>query len=384
MLIVAVDGGLDDVESEELSQVRARAQAAAAKRGAKRSAKPKKRRAGKPSASRFTPQQRLERLLAETGVPIGLLVNEGAVRLVYAPASESSGYLTFPIAAMAKGDGRPILGAFELLLNSARLFTLPEARRLPALLAESRKYQNEVSTKLAEQVLRALGELLRGFVAADDAVQGALLGDTAHSDPQQIYGGLVTTLMRLVFLLYAEERGMMPQAAPYAEHYGVQSLFEQLRADAGLYPDTMDQRYGAWARLLALFRLVHDGGSHGEQMRLPQRRGELFDPDAYPFLEGRPYRTCRVMGETITPPRIADGVLYRVLEDLLILDGERISYRTLEVEEIGSVYEAIMGFEVRRAFGRSIALRPDHVVVDLDRLLAKKPAQRAKHLVAEA
>ncbi|HFE45658.1 MAG TPA: hypothetical protein ENJ18_09220, partial [Nannocystis exedens] len=401
MLIVAVDGGLDDVDAEELSAVHARlrAEEEAAQRAAtattvletaeaqaeakKKKKKKKKKKRGKRSASRFTPQQRLERLLAETGVPIGLLVNDRAIRLVYAPGSESSGYLTFPIEAMARGDGRVILGAFELLLGSARLFTLPDDRRLPALLAESRKYQNEVSTKLAEQVLRALGELLRGFVAADDAVQGALLGDLARHDPQRIYGGLVTTLMRLVFLLYAEERGLMPQEPPYAEHYGVTSLFEQLRADAGLYPDTMDQRYGAWARLLALFRLVHDGGSH-RKMKLPQRRGELFDPDAYAFLEGRPYRVLRVMGETVSPPRVADGVLYRVLSDLLVLDGERISYRTLEVEEIGSVYEAIMGFEVRRAFGRSIALRPDHVVVDLDKLLEEKPAQRVKRLVAEA
>ena len=43
---------------------------------------------------------------------------------------------------------------------------------------------------------------------------------------------------------------------------------------------------GAWAQLLTLFRLIHDGGRHGG-MKLLARKGYLFDPDRYPFLEGR-------------------------------------------------------------------------------------------------
>jgi hypothetical protein len=51
-------------------------------------------------------------------------------------------------------------------------------------------------------------------------------------------------------------------------------------------------------------------------------------------------------------------VLWRVLQGLLILDGERLSYRTLDVEQIGSVYESMMGFKLERAHGPSIAVRP--------------------------
>jgi hypothetical protein len=332
---------------------------------------------------RASPQIRIERLLRDTNVAIGMLVSPDTLRLVYAPSGESSGHLSFPIKAMTEVAGRPILAALHMLLCAERLFTLPSARRLPALLVDSRKYQNEVSTKLSEQILRALGELLRGFVAADDAVKGELLGSTSREDPQHIYGGLITTMMRLVFLLYAEERELMPQDSVYVEHYGVSGLFEKLRADAGLYPDTMDQRYGAWSRLLSLFRLVFDGGAHGS-MRLPARQGQLFNPDEFPFLEGRAYKVARVMGARIEPPRVSDGVVYRVLEDLLILEGERLSYRSLDVEQIGSVYEAIMGFEVKRAFGPSIGVRPQHVVVNLQALLDEKPAQRSKLLENES
>jgi hypothetical protein len=57
-------------------------------------------------------------------------------------------------------------------------------------------------------------------------------------------------------------------------------------------------------------------------------------------------------------PRVSDGVVYQVLKNLLLLQGERLSYRTLDVEQIGSVYEAMMGFSLPQAEGPSIALRP--------------------------
>ena len=66
-----------------------------------------------------------------------------------------------------------------------------------------------------------------------------------------------------------------------------------------------------------------------------------------------------------------------MLDKLLLLDGERLSYRALDVEQIGSVYEAIMGYEVQIAQGRSIAVRSKDVVVNVDELLAAKPADRA-------
>ena len=86
------------------------------------------------------------------------------------------------------------------------------------------------------------------------------------------------------------------------------------------------------------------------------------------------------MGDSITPPRVSDGVVYRVLENLLLLDGDRLSYRALDVEQIGSVYEAMMGYELEVAPDPSIAVRPHHVVVNLRELLEKAAPDRAKFL----
>lgn len=233
-----------------------------------------------------SPQARLERLLRDTEVPAGLLCNGEELRLVYAPRGESSGYIGFPVAEMATVGGRPILAAMHMLLGEHRLLGAADGQRLLDLLAESRKYQNDVSTRLSEQVLGALWELLRGFQAADEAANGRVLFDLPRTDPEQVYGGLLTVILRLVFLLYAEDQGLMPDSEVYVRNYSIGGLYERLREDAGRYPDTMDQRYGAWAWLLTTFRLVFDGGGHGG-LRLPARHGQLFNPDEYPFLGAR-------------------------------------------------------------------------------------------------
>jgi len=329
-----------------------------------------------------SPQSKFERLLREKKIPVGLLCNGTELRLVYAPHGESSGHLTFPVQAMCEVSGRLLLGAMEMLLSADRLFNVPSDRRLPALLEKSRKYQNDVSTKLSEQVLEALWELLRGFQTADEATNGRLLSEI---DPQHIYGGLITILLRLVFLLYAEDRGLMSQDSVYIRNYSVTGLYERLREDAGNYPDTMDQRYGAWAWLLSLFRLVYDGGGHAD-LCLPARHGQLFNPDEYPFLEARPQYIKYQQGESIEPPRVSDGVIYRVLQGLLVLDGERLSYRSLDVEQIGSVYEATIGYEVERANGSAIGVwsKPKGskssvtVVVNVEEVLKTKASDRAK------
>lgn len=330
-----------------------------------------------------SPQARFERLLRDTGVAAGLLLNGDELRLVYAPRGESSGHIGFPVAEMCTVGGRLLLAALHMLLSEHRVFGAPDKQRLLDLLVESRKYQNEVSNRLADQVLGALWELLRGFQAADEAARGQVLRDLARTQPQHIYGGLLTVIMRMVFLLYAEDQGLMPDDAVYARNYAIGGLFERLREDAGRYPDTMDQRFGAYAWLLSTFRMLFDGGAHGS-LNLPTRHGQLFNPDEYPFLEGRPSGIGRVMGDTFEAPRVADGVIWRVLEGLLVLDGEKLSYRSLDVEQVGSVYESMMGFEVQTVPGQAIAVRPKNVVVDIDDLLRIAGGKRAAHLKEQA
>ena len=346
-----------------------------------------------------TPHQRFERLLRETGIFAGLLVtekNEGKdgedryspeLRLIYAPSGETSGFVTFPLRSLAIVAGRSMLGGLKLLLDSVRLFTDADDRRLPALLRKSREAQTAVSTALAEQVLGALHDLLRGL----DAAEPTLIRELARKRPAHVYEGVLTVLMRLVFILYAEDRDLLPSRLDgrareiYETSYSVRGLYARLVEDAALNPDTMDERRGGWGRLLSLFRMIHKGHpSHFVQAR----GGKLFNPDEFPFLEGR--------AGVPDPPRVAavsDGCILRILEGLMTLRSgasrERLSYRALDVEQIGSVYETVMGFTVETAAGRSLAIKAgknNHtpVYVDLEKLFASKGKGRIKFLKEEA
>jgi hypothetical protein len=328
---------------------------------------------------RASAQERLERLLRETGVEAGLLFNGSHLRLVVAPKGESSGHLTFRLSDLAEVSGRMMFSGLYLLLGQSHVFLDPDGRRLTDVLKKSRSFQAVVSNALADQVLAALWDLLRGFQQADELSQRQdieLLSDLPERDPQQLYGGLITMLMRLVFLLYAEDEALMPSDAIYEQNYKLSGIYEQLQQDESEYPDTMEQRFGAWAGLMSLCRLVFDGGGPTTDY-LPARHGQLFDPAVYPWLES---------------PWISDGVVLAVLRNLLIVNGERISYRALDVEQIGSVYEGIMGYEVRRIPGRCIGLKSKPqgakkqltTAVDLDELLALPGGKRKAWLEEEA
>ncbi|HTV33201.1 MAG TPA: hypothetical protein VME69_08875, partial [Methylocella sp.] len=334
-----------------------------------------------------SPHQRLERLLRETNIGVGLLIARNTLRLIYAPRGETAGWFSWPLAALGRVEGRPMLAGLKLCLVRNAFFTGAPETRLRALLEASRAAQNEVSEKLSGQVLGALYELLRGFHRA--APKG--IEEIAEGAPRHLYEGLLTCLMRLVFLLYAEDRDLLPSASDPAlkqlweKGYSVKTLYARLLTDEALNPDTMDERRGGWGQLLAVFRLIHQGYPGW----VTGRGGKLFDPEGFPFLEGREKGST---GQDATILPVSDGCILRILHGLMTIEGrglsgekirERLSYRALDVESIGSVYETVMGFTAARAGESMIALRDEKKLpnfVGLDSLLGQKPGDRQKWL----
>ena len=342
----------------------------------------------------YPPIAKFERLLRQCRVPIGLITNRRELRLVYAPHGESSGWIAFRVGDMLSTGGRPILDAMIMLLHKQRWFGVEEARALPTILFDSRRRQAEVTSALADQVFEALETLLRGFEAAAERDRSTDLYETLAEAPDQVYGGLLTVLLRLVFMLFAEDRGLLPvEHDVYTKNYSVLDLFEQLQADAGAFPDAMSRRFGAWSRLLAAWRAIFAGAAHGD-LHMPPREGEFFDPSRYPFLEGYGLGGSSPLHfdlhderARVRVPSIDDLTIYRVLERLLFLEHQRLSYRALDVEQIGSVYEALMGYHVARLPAPAVCLRPQRakcVWVTAAELIALPRASRATFLQDEA
>jgi len=163
--------------------------------------------------------------------------------------------------------------------------------------------------------------------------------------PAEVYQAAVTVLMRLVFLLYAEERGLLPlDDDTYASAYAVNTLADNLRDRATDHgEDALERTATGWYRLLALFRGVHRGARH-EQLILPAYGGSLFDPDRFPWLEGRATPDAPLGSGDV--PAVDDRTLLKALDSLQTLqfakERRQVSYRSLDVEQIGYVYESLL------------------------------------------
>lgn len=206
-----------------------------------------------------------------------------------------------------------------------------------------------------------------------------------------VYEAAVTVMMRLVFLLFAEDQRppLFGNEPLYDAHYAISSLIDQLQAQADRAgEEVLERKEDAWSRLLSTFRLVHGGSDH-DQMRLPAYGGSLFDPDRFAFLEGRARGTDWERDEA-KPLPINNRTVLHILEAIQFLEmrggrfgaeRRRLSFRALDVEQIGHVYERLLEHTVRRADGPVLGLtgstrggarqEPEIPLADLDTWLER-------------
>jgi len=285
-----------------------------------------------------TPAERMVTLCRATGCRLGLVTNGERWMLVDAPVGAVTTFASW--YARIWGQEPVTLQAFVHLLGLRRFF-VDESERLPALLDRSLKYQDEVTDALGEQVRRAVEVLVQALDKADQDRDRTLLRGVKEAE---LYEAALTVMMRLVFLLCAEERGLLLLGDErYEAHYAVSTLRVQLRAESD---EILERRWDAWSRLLAVFRAVYGGIEH-ENLRLPALGGSLFDPDRFPFLEGRA-KGSHWRTDAARPLPIDNRTVLLLLEAIQQFQGRTLSYRALDVEQIGYVYEGLLERTVKR------------------------------------
>ena len=300
------------------------------------------------------PATRMMEMLHAAGVTLGLVTNGEHWMLVFAPRGETTGYASWYGALWL--DEPITLRAFHSLLGVRRFFGVAADSTLLGLLKESAQDQQEVTDQLGYQVREAVEVLLQAFDTLDQDSKRTLLKGVSEA---VLYEAALTVMMRLVFLFSAEERGLLHLGKPlYDDNYAVSTLLEQLQEVADLYgPQVLERRSDAWARLLATFRAVH-AGVHHQDLLIPAYGGSLFDPDRFPFLEGRGTGTnwAATQGE---PLAVNNRVTLRLLTSLQELcikvpgggpaAARRVSFRALGVEQIDHVYEGLLDHTAVRA-----------------------------------
>ena len=303
------------------------------------------------------PASLLERMVAlcrAHAVRLGVVTDGERWMLVNAPVGGTSSDASWYARLWFQ---EPItLKAFQSLLSVRRCFG-PLDETLEALLESSLKHHEAITDTLGEQVRRAVEVLVQCLDKADADHNRELLRDVS---PAELYEAGLTVMMRLVFVLCAEERGLLLSGDPvYDECYAVSTLREQLAEEADRHgPEVLDRRHDAWARLLSVFRAVHGGIDH-ESLRMPALGGSLFDPDRFPFLEGRSKGTSWRDSDAAPLP-IDNRTVLLLLASLQLLEQHGgallLSYRALDVEQIGHVYEGLLEHTVARMPSVTIGL----------------------------
>ncbi len=286
---------------------------------------------------RASPFHKLDRLLGETGVRFGLLTNGHEFRLVLAPPGLGAAYISWQARDWA--DEKIQLDSFHALLHAERFYG-DEKKRLQKLVEDSQDKQLELTDQLGDQVRQALEVFLRAVDHYDREHGGEILRGMEH---QNAYEMCLFTMMRLVFMLYAEENYLLPHGEVlYDQAYGVTHLWKQLSDQRREAPEALAHTFDAYPQLLATFRLIHQGCIHPDLNLLPYG-GHLFNPERFPALED-----SRLL--------INNQVMYLVLQKLLFAQARtagrtemhRLSYSALDIEQIGTVYEGLLGYTVRR------------------------------------
>lgn len=292
------------------------------------------------------------------GLRLGLVTNGERWALVDAPVGETPAHASW--YANLWGPEPLTLRAFRSLVGLRRFFGVAETDRLEAMLVESANYQTEVTDQLGFQVRRAVEVLVQAIDRADADTGRALLADTA---PARIYEAALTLMMRLVFLFSAEERGLLRLGDPmYDQFYAVSTLRAQLREAADqVGEEVLERRQDAWSRLLGTFRAIY-AGVHHEALQIIPHGSSLFDPDRFPFLEGRPEGTSWRDTESVPLP-IDNRTVLLLLESLQLLDlgpgkgARKLSFRALDIEQIGHVYETLLDHSACRATEPMVSLQ---------------------------
>lgn len=326
-----------------------------------------------------SPIDRMEAMLRHSGIRVGV-VTDGRW---WAIVSAAPGTMTASgiVDALTWVEEPATRNAFAALLAPIRLIGGREDHRLPALFADSVLAAEQVTEALGVQVRKAVELVVAAFAESADDAHRRGEPSPLPDDGEVIYDAVVTVLMRVVFLLFAQERGLLPQGDLFEGAYGLIGQLDVLDGRAREEgEDSLDATHLTWHRLLATSRALYDGASF-EDLRLPAYGGSLFDAARFPFLDARTDRGTLAL-------TVSDRVMWRVLHAVQVAkpkgqDARRISFRDIDVEQIGYIYEGLLGYTCRRADELIVGLlgtdgqEPEIPLAELERLAEQHVGEAA-------
>ena len=298
------------------------------------------RQATAPSTQMLRYLRRVEDL-TEGKLRWGILTNGAQWRLYYQGArSVSEQFFEIDLAAVLGPEGnefsederRYCLKLFALFFGRDAFLPGEEDQRTfhERVLDEGRFYQERVANSLSGVVFsRVFPDLARAIAAvAPDAPL------------PEVRDAALVLLYRLLFILYAEDRNLLPVRDERYDDYCLRQVRDDIgrrKARDDVFSKTAARYYSA---IDDLCRAIDQGDS---SIGLPPYNGGLFDQKITPLL---------------AQIKLGDQVVADVIDALSFESGRYINYRDLSVEQLGSIYERLLEHEVVRE-GGEIVVRPN-------------------------
>ena len=211
---------------------------------------------------------------------------------------------------------------------------------LDAAIEEGRRYEQSVAHDLSSVVFE------RVFPRLVEAVADA----AGINRLSEVHSAALIFLYRLLFVLYAEDRGLLPVNDVRYDDYGLRKRVREdvarRMAEGDTFSSTASHYYN---QLTELFRQIDRGD---ESIGLPPYNGGLFAPEAAPILEG-----IRV------PDTVVADIIYDLSHTATGHEGGRtrrfVNYRDMSVQQLGSIYERLLEREPARSARGGVEIRLD-------------------------
>jgi hypothetical protein len=229
---------------------------------------------------------------------------------------------------------------------------------LDQLFSDSEDYAKELGDRLKERVFEDIfPHISEGFISLVRKRDGAQ-ADLSQEALDEVFQGTLALLYRVLFLLYAEARDLLPvkEIRGYYE-VGLKKIKEEVAGVAGKIVDEVEQKlkkgfrddeYGLYERLTTLFKVLDSGDA---ALNVPFYNGGLFLSNPEKDDETPEAVNARFLNST----KLADRYLARAI-DLLARDVDTktqalafIDYKSLGVRQLGSIYEGLLEFKLRIA-----------------------------------
>ena len=275
---------------------------------------------------------------SESRIRWGFLTNGGLWRLYdYRARPRATGYFEADLGEMLGSGGEDGLRLFYLLFRRDSFTPQQGATTsfLEAALAQGRRYEEKVAQDLSSVVFeRVFPKLVQA------------LADGTGEDLSRVRHAALILLYRLLFVLYAEDRGLLPVNDLRYEDYGLRKPVRDHVAHrmqgGGVFSASASSYYD---HLMTLFRQIDEGD---ESIGLPPYNGGLFASEAAPLLK---------------TARLTDKIVGDIIYDLSHTETEGarhfVNYRDMSVQQLGSIYERLLEREPVRDDNGGIVVRPN-------------------------